>query len=192
MKHPLSLPINSLLPELISVGFLSPAPKGHIGRISHPDSWPAPQLNDPSCVFCLKSSICPLFSGMPLSHKLLYAAPRCSRILEDITPCGPKFTTAFFFPAATSLLSLCQWNSVSSSHPVPLPTPPLYGCLGILADDGTTLAALPPPPSRTVNSPCPPNPQILISILSSSLFFPLLALEPNSWATENYLLFFKT
>lgn len=127
---------------------------------------------------------------MPLSHKLLYVAPSCSRILEDITPCDPNFTMAFF-PDATSLLSLCWWKSVSSSHPVPLPTSPLYGGLGIMADDGTTLAALPPPPSRTVNSPCLPNPQILISILSSSLFFPLLALEPNSRATENYILFFK-
>ena len=45
--------------------------------------------------------------------------------------------------------------------------------------------------SSTQDSELSLSPRILIGILSSFFPFPLLALEPNHWTTENYLFFFK-
>lgn len=134
-----------------------------------------------------------LSSRMPLSHSLLFAAPRCSRFFENANCGGPKFTMTSLFPAVGYVLAffLGEKSRVSwpSALPFTTPTPPplLSACLGFLAGDGTKLNndAL----SSTQNCELPLPLRILISFLFFSFPFPLLALDANPWTIETYPLF---
>lgn len=129
MRQPLILSINSLLPELISDGFLSLAAK-----MTHWQIFSSRQLAWPTVrcaflfgwlvgfvLFCFISSICPLSSRMPLSHSLLFAAPRCSRFFENTTCGGPKFTMTLLFPPVGHVLGFFLGEKFCVSWPSALP-----------------------------------------------------------------------
>ena len=55
-----------------------------------------------------------LSSRMPLSHSLLFAAPRCSGFFENATFGGPEFTMTLLFLAVVMSLLFCGHNLCNS------------------------------------------------------------------------------
>ena len=146
-------------------------------------------------LFCFKSSVCPFPQGYLWVTTCYMRHPGVQDFLRtpfQVAQSSPWHSSALL--QVTALPPHYGRNSVSPdsvrSHSATSTTPPLLcACLGFLAGDSTKFNN--DAPSSIQNCELPLPLRILISLLSSSFPFPLLALDPNPWTIENYLLFLK-
>ena len=160
------------------MGFYHLQPKWHIGKFSHPDSWPGPQLDELSCLVGWLVLFC-FASYHPFVLSVLKDASEsqptiCStqvfRIFWERHFWWPRVHHDIALPCCSHVLTFSLGENFHVSWlgapPHSLPQYPLLSaCLLFLAGDGTKLNN--DAPSSTQNCELPLPLRILISFLFS-------------------------